>query len=216
VYRGGGGCENLQNLYNCGASIEKQIIMAFKTMYLEIINNDMVGLANTTARDMLDHLFLSYGSITDVDLEHNWENTRKAWDPHQYVESLFKQIQDCVDYAEAGGSQSVRHKSSRLCTPRSLQMESSTLLTAVGMTDLLQSILGMRLKITLQWPTSSTSKCRGGAAAASRYTNPAVAQPADEDLARAAIDAFANLATANAVDRGIAAALTEANSRLTK
>jgi hypothetical protein len=66
-------------------------------MYLEILNNDMVGFANTTARDMIDHLFLSYGSITAVDLEHNWENMRNAWAPQQPVESLFKHIQDCVD-----------------------------------------------------------------------------------------------------------------------
>jgi hypothetical protein len=52
---------------------------------------------------MLEHLFLSYGSITAVDLECNFENMREAWDPQQPVETLFKQIQDCVDYAEAGG-----------------------------------------------------------------------------------------------------------------
>jgi hypothetical protein len=28
---------------------------------------------------------------------------RRAWDPHQPVESLFKKIQDCADYSEAGG-----------------------------------------------------------------------------------------------------------------
>jgi hypothetical protein len=72
-------------------------------MYLEIINNDMVGFANTTVRDMIEHLFLSYGSITAVDLEHNWKNMRKAWDPQQPVESLLKQIQYCYDYTEAGG-----------------------------------------------------------------------------------------------------------------
>jgi hypothetical protein len=72
------------------ASIKKQIITVFDPMYLEIIDNDMVGFANTNARDMRDHLFLSYGSITDVDLEHNWENMCKAWDPQQSVESLFK------------------------------------------------------------------------------------------------------------------------------
>jgi hypothetical protein len=49
----------------------KKIIMAFKPMYLEILSNDMVGFANTTARDMLDHLFISYGSINEVELEHN-------------------------------------------------------------------------------------------------------------------------------------------------
>jgi hypothetical protein len=99
----GGGCGHLQNLDNHGASIKKQIITAFEPMYLEIINNGMVGFANTTARDMLHRFFISYGIITDVDLEHNLENMCQAWDPQQPVESLFKQIQDCVDYAEAGG-----------------------------------------------------------------------------------------------------------------
>jgi hypothetical protein len=72
-------------------------------MYLEILNNDMVGVANTSAREKLEHLFFSYGSITSVDLERNFENMRKAWDPQQLVETLFKQIQECVDYAETGG-----------------------------------------------------------------------------------------------------------------
>jgi hypothetical protein len=72
-------------------------------MYIEILNYDLVGFANTTSRDMLDHLFLSYGSITAVDIEQNFENMQKAWDPQQPVETLFKQIQDCVDFAEAGG-----------------------------------------------------------------------------------------------------------------
>jgi hypothetical protein len=84
-------------------ALKRQIITAFELMYLEILNNDMVGFSNTTARDVLDHLFLSYCSITDVDFEHNWENMRKAWDPQQPVESLFKQIQDCFDYTGAGG-----------------------------------------------------------------------------------------------------------------
>jgi hypothetical protein len=51
---------------------------------------------------MLDHLFGTYGNITAVDLEINFEHMRRAWDPQQPVESLFKQIQDCADYSEAG------------------------------------------------------------------------------------------------------------------
>jgi phage shock protein A len=43
-----------------------------------------------------------------------------------------------------------------------------------------------------------------------------VAQPAYEDLARSAIEAYASLATATAVDRGIVETFTEANSRLTR
>jgi hypothetical protein len=52
---------------------------------------------------MLDHLFLTYGNITAIDLENNFEQMRKAWDPQQPVETLFKQIQDCADFSEAGG-----------------------------------------------------------------------------------------------------------------
>jgi hypothetical protein len=39
-------------------TLKKQIITVFEPMYLEILNNDMVGFANTTARDMLGHLFM--------------------------------------------------------------------------------------------------------------------------------------------------------------
>jgi hypothetical protein len=48
-------------------------------------------------------LFLTYGSTTAVDLDHNFEHMRKAWDPHQPVETLLKQIQDCADFSESGG-----------------------------------------------------------------------------------------------------------------
>jgi hypothetical protein len=63
----------------------------------------MVGFANISAREMIYHLFLTYGSITAVDLEQNFEYMRKAWYLQQPVETLCKQIQDCAAYAEAGG-----------------------------------------------------------------------------------------------------------------
>jgi hypothetical protein len=72
-------------------------------MNLEILNNDMVGFSNITAREMFDHLFLTYGSITAVDLEHNLEQMNSTWDPQQPAETLFKKIKDCDDFSEAGG-----------------------------------------------------------------------------------------------------------------
>jgi hypothetical protein len=72
-------------------------------MYIDILNDDLVGFANTTSRDIIDHLFLSYGRITAVDIEQNFENMRKEWDLQQPVETLCKQIHDCVDFAEASG-----------------------------------------------------------------------------------------------------------------
>jgi hypothetical protein len=84
-------------------ALKKQIISVFEPMYLDILNDNMVGYANISARGMLDHLFETYGNITAVDLEINFENMRRAWDPQKPVETLFKQIQDCADYSEAGG-----------------------------------------------------------------------------------------------------------------
>jgi hypothetical protein len=68
-----------------------------------MLNDDIMGFANTSSREMFDHLCLSYDSITDVYQEHNFENMRKAWDPQQPAETLFKQIQDFLDFAEARG-----------------------------------------------------------------------------------------------------------------
>jgi hypothetical protein len=84
-------------------ALKKQIISVFEPMYLDILNDNMVRYANISARDMLNHLFETYGNITAVDLKINFEHMRRAWDPQQPVESLFKQIQDCTDYSEAGG-----------------------------------------------------------------------------------------------------------------
>jgi hypothetical protein len=84
-------------------ALKKQIISVFEPLYLDILKDNMVGYANISSRNMLDHLFETYCNITAVDLEINIEHMRQAWDPHQPVETLFKQIQDCDDYSEAGG-----------------------------------------------------------------------------------------------------------------
>jgi hypothetical protein len=71
-------------------AVKKQIISVLEPMYLEILNEKMVGYINISERDMLDHLFDTYGNITEVDLEINFEDMRRAWDPQQPVETLFK------------------------------------------------------------------------------------------------------------------------------
>jgi hypothetical protein len=64
--------------------LKKQIISVFEPMYLEVLNDNMVGFANISARDMLDHLLGTYGNITAVDLEINFEHMRRAWDLKYY------------------------------------------------------------------------------------------------------------------------------------
>jgi hypothetical protein len=59
-------------------ALKKQIITVLEPMYLDVLNDYMVGFANITARDMLGHLFVTYGNITAVDLENNFEHMRRA------------------------------------------------------------------------------------------------------------------------------------------
>jgi hypothetical protein len=98
--------EDVQTYRKCTfmqQALKKQIISAFEPMYLDILNDNIVGYTNISARDMFDHLFETYGNITAVDLKINFEHMRRAWDPQQPVESLFKKIQYCAEYSEAGG-----------------------------------------------------------------------------------------------------------------
>jgi hypothetical protein len=83
-------------------ALKKQIISVFEPIYLDILNDNMAGYSNTTTRDMLDHLFKTYGYITAVDLGINFDNMRRDWDPQQPVDSLLKKIQDCADYSKSG------------------------------------------------------------------------------------------------------------------
>jgi hypothetical protein len=98
--------ENVQTFHTYNIvqqALKKHIITVFEPTYLDILNDNMVGFAKISAREMLDHLFLTYGVVTTVDLEHNFEHMRKAWEPQKPGETLFKNIQDCADYANAGG-----------------------------------------------------------------------------------------------------------------
>jgi hypothetical protein len=84
-------------------ALKKQIISVLEPMYLDILNDNMVGYADISARGMLDHIFENYRNITAVNLKINFEHMRRAWDPQHPVETIFKQIQDCAEYSEAGG-----------------------------------------------------------------------------------------------------------------
>jgi hypothetical protein len=97
------GVHYYSNYTSVQQALKQQIITVFERMYLDVLYDEMVGFANITAQEILDHRFMSYGNITGVDLENNFEKNHRAWDPQKPVESMFKQIQDCADYSEAGG-----------------------------------------------------------------------------------------------------------------
>jgi hypothetical protein len=209
--------QTYQTYTSAQQALKKQIISVFEPMYLEILSDNMVGYANISARDMLDHLFETYGNITSVDLEINFEHMRQAWDPHQPVETLFNQIQDCADYSEAGG------------VPIGPSQQIN-----VGYANIFAT--GHFMSACRRWNEKPAAEktwthfkshfaaahcqhkqMQGGTAANAGYhsANAAVTQNEDQ-MAEATIGALANLATATASDRGVVASLTQANSRLVK
>jgi hypothetical protein len=168
--------------------LKKQIIGVFEPMYLDILNDIMVGYANISARDMLDHLFETYGNITSVDLEINFEHMRPAWDPQQPVETLFKQIQSCADYLEPGG------------VPIGPSQQIN-----VGYAKIFAT--GHFMNPCRRWNEKP--------AAGKPWTHFKSHFAADHRQHKQ-MQALAHLATATAADRGVVEALTQANSRLVK
>jgi hypothetical protein len=212
--------EDVQTYRTCTSvqqALKKQIISVLEPMYLDILNDKMMGYANISARDMLDHLFETYGSITAVDLEINFEHMRQAWDPQQPVETLFKQIQDCADYSEAGGV--------LICHPEQINVGYANIFATA---HFMSACRRWNEKPTAEktWAQFKShfaaahrqhKQTQGESAATAGYhsANSAVTQTEDQ-MSEATIGSLSNLATATAADRGVVAALTQANSRLAK
>jgi hypothetical protein len=198
-------------------ALKKQIISVFEPTYLDILNDNMVDYANISSRDKVDHLFDTYGNITAVDLEINFENMRRTWDPQQPVESLFKQIQDFADYSEAGGV--IIGDSQQINIGYAKIFSTGHFMSACRRWNEKQTT-------DKTWPQFKShfaaahrqhKQMQGESAATAGYhsANAAVGQTEDQ-MAEATIGALANLATATAADRGVVAALTQANARLVK
>jgi hypothetical protein len=198
------------------SALKKKIITLIEPMYIEILNDDLVGSANTTSRDMLYHLFLSYGIITAVYIEHNFENMQNAWDPQQPVETLFKQIQDCVDFAEYGGV--AIGAAQKLSSAYSKIFKSGKFKSACRRWD--EKLEGGKtwnnFKIHFAAAYRQHRQIQAETIGAQAFNNSAVTQASEDDLTEQALGAFADLATATAVDRDVVTQLKETNSRLAK
>jgi hypothetical protein len=212
--------EDVQTYRTCTyvqQALKKQIISVFEPMYLEILNDNMVGYANISSRDMLDHLFETYGNITAVDLEINFEHMRRAWDPQQPVETLFKQIQDCADYSEAvgvpiGPSQQINVGYAKI-------FATGHFMSACRRWNEKPAAEKTWTHFKSHFPAAHRQhkQMQGESAANAGYHSANAAMTQNEDqIAESTIGALENLATATAADRGVVAALTQANSRLAK
>jgi hypothetical protein len=212
--------EDVQTYRTCTSvqqALKKQMISVFEPMYLNIFNDNMVVYANISARDMLDHLFETYGNITAVDLEINFEHMRRAWGPQQPVESLFKQIQDCADYSEAGGV--IIGHPQQINVGYAKIFATGHFMSACRRWNekhtIEKTLTQFKSHFAAAHHQHKQMQVESDATAGYHSANAAVTHNEDQ-MAEATIGALSNLATATAADRGVVAALTQANSRLVK
>jgi hypothetical protein len=142
---------------------------------------------------------------------------RRAWDPQQPVESLFKQIQDFADYSEAVGVL-IGH-------PQQINVGYAKIFATGHFMGACRR-WNEKHAIEKTWTQFKShfaaahhqhKQMQGESAATASYhsTNASVGHTEDQ-MSEATIGALANLATATASDRGVVAALTQANARLVK
>jgi hypothetical protein len=142
---------------------------------------------------------------------------RWYWDPQQPVESLFKQIKDCADYSEAGGVL-IGH-------PQQINIGDAKIF-ATGHFMSACRWWNKKHAIEKTWTQFKShfaaahlqhKQIQGESAATAGYHSANAAISHNEDqMDESTIGALANLATTTAADRGVVAALTQANARLAK
>jgi hypothetical protein len=129
---------------------------------------------------------------------------RRAWDPQQPVETLFKQIQDCADYSEAGGVP-IGH-SQQINTGYAKIFETGHSMIACHRWNEKQA--AEKTWTHFKSHIAATHRQhkqmqRESAATAGYHSSNAVMTHNKDQMAEATIGALANLATSTAADRGV-------------
>jgi hypothetical protein len=83
-------------------SVKQQILNAVDNIYLQDLEDDVFGYADTTIIQLLRHLRATYGLLTATDLDTNRNQLTDAWNPDKPFESIWKQIKIIRDVATAG------------------------------------------------------------------------------------------------------------------
>jgi hypothetical protein len=69
-------------------SVKQQILNAVDNIYLQDLEDDVFGYANTTIIQFLQHLRRTYGLLTANDLETNRNKMTEPWNPNEPFENI--------------------------------------------------------------------------------------------------------------------------------
>ena len=85
------------------SDLKAQMLAAIDSEYLNALEDETLGFANVTAREIYAHLMDTYGVVKAKDIEANRARLSEPWTPDHTIESLWKRVKDCQDFATGAG-----------------------------------------------------------------------------------------------------------------
>jgi hypothetical protein len=120
--------EDVQTYRTCSSmqqALKNQIISVFEPMYLDILNDNMVGYANISARDMLDHLFETYGTSPQLTSRSTLNTCAGLGIPNSQLSPCSRKSKIVLTIRKQRASSSVNANRSTLGMQTSLQHATS-------------------------------------------------------------------------------------------
>ena len=74
------------------SDLKAQMLVAVALEYLNALEDETLGFANVTAREIYAHLMNNYGVVKAKDIEANRTRLSEPWTPDHTIESLWKRI----------------------------------------------------------------------------------------------------------------------------
>ena len=94
---------SFRTYHDVDKALRNMLIEATNDTYLAELHDDDFGYGNRTTLEVLTYLWATYSGITPDDLALNTLRMTKPWNPPKPIEDMFKQVDDGVKYATAGG-----------------------------------------------------------------------------------------------------------------
>jgi hypothetical protein len=194
----------------CNA-ISAIILEVIDPVYLATLRLPYVGFGTRSPLQLLAHLYRNYAKITPADLDNNDRAMKTSCDVNQPIEVLYKQIEDAIEFADAGQTP---------YTPEQVLNIAYQLVYRTGIFADDCKIWKRQPGPYKTWPQfkidfalayQEYNESLDIAPSAAGFHAQAAVDQTDETIA-----AIANLATATAEDRTAVARLTATNATLTK
>ncbi|EEC46594.1 predicted protein [Phaeodactylum tricornutum CCAP 1055/1] len=83
-------------------ALRRQILDAVPRVYVRDLEHPQFAYSHVSCRDLLDHLWRNFGTISASDLKTNIQSMYTPWNPADPIETIFHRLTDAIAYSTAG------------------------------------------------------------------------------------------------------------------